>query len=65
MFFNRADYDLASAVPGSFALIPVDGMMQALERDYDRTVAMIFGAAPNFETIMESVRGLQEKINGL
>ena len=27
MFFNRPDFDLASAVPGSFALTPHDGMI--------------------------------------
>ena len=27
MFFNRPDLDLASAIPGSFALTPHDGML--------------------------------------
>lgn len=29
MFFNRPDFDLASAVRGSFALVPHDGMVQS------------------------------------
>jgi hypothetical protein len=32
MFFNRPDLDLASAVPGSFALTPHDGMLADLRR---------------------------------
>ncbi|MEI9986121.1 MAG: hypothetical protein WDN69_24865 [Aliidongia sp.] len=48
MFFDRPDYDLASAAPGSFAIAPIDGMIEALNRDYDNTKAMIFGGAPDF-----------------
>lgn len=46
---DRPDYDLASAVPGSFAIEPVPGMVDALARDYANTTAMIFGAAPSFD----------------
>ncbi len=63
MFFNRADYDLASAVAGTFALTPVEGMKETLSRDYDRTVAMIFGEPPGFDIIMQSIRSLETDIN--
>ncbi|MBU5545359.1 hypothetical protein KQJ07_16065, partial [Enterococcus sp. S133_ASV_20] len=53
MFFNRPDYDLASAVAGSFALAPTPAMTDALERDYANTTAMIFGEAPGFEDILK------------
>jgi Nucleotidyl transferase AbiEii toxin, Type IV TA system len=65
MFFDRSDYDLASARPGTFALTPVESMMQALNVDYDRTVVMIFGNPPKFETIMESIQSLEAEINRL
>ena len=45
MFFDRPDFDLASAQSGSFAFIPVYGMIDALRRDYSSTSAMIFGGA--------------------
>jgi hypothetical protein len=55
MFFNRPDYDLASAVSGTFAIVPANGMIDALARDYANTAAMIFGGAPKFHDILTSV----------
>lgn len=46
MFFNRTDLDLASAVPGSFALTPHDGMLADLRRDYEAMSGIIFGDTP-------------------
>ena len=46
MFFNRPDLDLASAVPGSFALTHRDGMLTELRRDYAAMSGMIFGKIP-------------------
>lgn len=63
MFFDRPDYDLASAAPGSFALAPVDGMVEALNRDYANTTSMIFGAAPGFEEILASAKQIERAIN--
>ena len=36
MFFNRPDFDLANAVPGTFAIAPTTGMIDALRRDYEK-----------------------------
>jgi len=55
MFFDRPDYDLSSAVPGTFAVAPTGTMVDALTRDYTNTIAMIFGEAPAFEKILASV----------
>lgn len=63
MFFDRPDYDLATATPGSFALAPVDGMVETLKRDYGNTTAMIFGAAPGFEEILASAKQIEQAIN--
>jgi hypothetical protein len=59
MFFNRPDYDLASANKGTFALFPAPGMIKALEQDYEATRAMIFGAAPTLDEILESIRAIE------
>jgi hypothetical protein len=64
LFFDRPDYDLASARHGSFALRPVAGMIDALRRDYDQMSAMIFGIAPVFVDVMDSMRNLEARING-
>ncbi len=63
MFFNRPDYDLASARAGSYALSPVPGMTDALERDYRAMVGMIFGAPPKFEEILESIGAIEAAAN--
>lgn len=63
MFFNRPDLDLASAKPGSFAIEPNAGMLERLRRDYDNTVAMIFGAAPTFEQILHSIHEIAAAAN--
>jgi hypothetical protein len=63
MFFDRPDYDLASAVPGSFAIAPAPKMVDALTRDYANTAAMIFGTPPSFDDILESARQIEQDIN--
>jgi hypothetical protein len=65
MFFNRPDYDLASAVAGSFALAPTPAMTDALERDYANTTAMIFGEAPGFEDILKSIAEIERIANNV
>jgi Nucleotidyl transferase AbiEii toxin, Type IV TA system len=64
MFFDRPDYDLASAQPPTFALAPHNGMVEALRRDYAAMAAMIFGPAPAFEAVLASVEHLEAIING-
>ena len=64
MFFNRPDYDLASAAPPTFALVPEGAMYDDLRRDYAAMTAMIFGQPPDFEAIVESVASLQSAVNG-
>jgi hypothetical protein len=65
MFFDRPDYDLASAVPPSFALAPHDAMIDALRRDYGAMAAMIFGPPPNFDLVLESVSRLETMLNAV
>lgn len=62
-FFNRPDFDLASAVPGTFSLRPVGDMIERLARDYDNTRAMIFGDAPDFDDILLSIEQIEDKLN--
>ena len=63
MFFDRPDYDLASAIPGTFAITPINGMVDALRRDYANTMAMIFGTAPEFDEIAASIKQLENAAN--
>jgi len=63
MFFDRPDYDLSSAVPGTFSVAPTGAMVEALSRDYDNTIAMIFGNAPAFDEILGSVQTIELALN--
>ena len=62
-FFNRPDYDLGSAVPGTFSLRPVGDMIGRLARDYDNTRTMIFGDAPAFDDILSSIGEIEDRLN--
>ena len=62
-FFDRPDYDLASAIPGTFAVAPVGEMTDALRRDYANTTAMIFGVPPAFDEILSSAAAIEQAIN--
>ena len=64
MFFNRPDFDLAHAEPGSFALLPHDDMVDQLRRDYAAMRIMIFGDVPSFDDILASVARLEALVNG-
>lgn len=63
MFFDRPDFDLASAEPGSFALIPIDGMIDALRRDYANTAGMIFWEPPDFDALLAAVSTIEASAN--
>lgn len=63
MFFDRPDYDLATAKSCTFAISPSDGMIDALRRDYDNTTGMIFGEPPPFEAVVASARAVEAFIN--
>lgn len=64
MFFNRPDFDLASAAKGSFHLVPAKEMREALRRDYAATEVMIFGKAPAFDEIIVSIEKIEAMANG-
>src|ERR1035438_3933892 len=64
MFFNRPDFDLATATPGSYALVPHHEMLTNLEQDYRAMSGMIFGEAPAFGAIIDSIVNLEKRLNG-
>jgi hypothetical protein len=63
MFFNRTDFDLASAVPGCFALTPHDGMLADLRRDYVAMSGMIFGPIPIVDEVIVAIAELEQRLN--
>ncbi len=58
---NWARYDLAQI--GTLKLVPPDHVVATLKRDYAQMQIMIFGHAPEFEEILEVLKGLETEIN--
>jgi hypothetical protein len=63
MFFNRPDFDLASAKALTFALCPEGDMIDDLRQDYRAMSGMIFGDPPPFEDVIEAIAELQNALN--
>jgi hypothetical protein len=63
LFFDRPDYDLASATLGTFALMPLAEMTDAVARDYRDMVGMIFGTPPAFDEVLASITAIEGAIN--
>jgi hypothetical protein len=64
MFFNRPAFVLESAHPPNFVLTPEGDMYDELRRDYAAMSGMIFGDAPPFEAIVQSVVELEHSLRG-
>ena len=62
-FFNRPDFNLATAEPGTFSIAPPEDMAVRLMGDYKNTEAMIFGEAPSFDAILASIAALEGQLN--
>jgi len=63
MFFNRPDFDLASAQAPTYALFTEGAMMDSLRQDYRAMSTMIFGEPPSFDEVMEAIAGLEDSVN--
>lgn len=53
------------AKPGSLRLLPPDHHADELRRDYQSMQAMLFGAVPTFDEIMQGLAALEKSINGI
>jgi hypothetical protein len=58
-----ARYDLAR--PGSLRLLPSEKRRATLQRDYRSMEVMIFGAPPEFDKVMQTLKAIEEEINTL
>ena len=65
LFFkaNWAHYD--EAKPGTLRLVPRDNQVSQLKNDYRQMQQMFFEEPPSFERIMEKLRIIEDKINGI
>jgi Nucleotidyl transferase AbiEii toxin, Type IV TA system len=65
LMFRAPDHRYDRAIPGSFRLVPTEDMQKKLAADYRKMSAMIFGQAPAFDTVMQSIRQLEEFLNSM
>lgn len=64
-FYPRGWAKYQEAVPETLKLIPPEYRFAALEADYRAMRDMLYGDIPAFETVMKTVRTLEEEINML
>jgi hypothetical protein len=64
-FYPRGWAKYEEAKPGSFCLMPPKQSEKELENDYKSMIEMLYGDYPDFDTIMQDIRQLQDEINTL
>jgi hypothetical protein len=62
-FFDKASQQELAA-EGNFLIYPSDEMIPPLRRDYEQMSAMIFGATPTFDEILETIRSASTQLQG-
>lgn len=62
-FFASAWAHYDTARPGTFQLLPEGKALDDLKRDYQEMGTMIFGKAPEWDTVAQGLRGLERRIN--
>ena len=65
LFFHSGWAHYRTAVPGSIRLLPTKGRIGEMRRDYEAMAEMIFAEPPSFDTILQVIGELEERINTL
>lgn len=64
IFFNRAWMKLGEAIPGKLNILPKDSLfLEKLKNDYQDMQMMMLGDAPSFDSVIDDIQKLEEKIN--
>lgn len=53
------------ATPSEIKLLPREEHMKQLRDDYGKMAGMLFGDIPEFDTLLQSLKALEEEINVL
>ncbi len=64
-FYPRPWAKYEEAVPGTIKLFPPYYRRAALKADYEVMKDMLFNDKPDFDTVMSSIKQLEEEINRL
>ena len=64
VFFPAAWARYEDAKRGTLRIVPPDTRLSELEQDYRKMQEMIFGEPPAFESLLDTLREIERKING-
>ncbi|WP_315837426.1 hypothetical protein [Bradyrhizobium prioriisuperbiae] len=62
---NHDAVRLDQATPGTFGIVPADGMLEPLKADYQKMAGMIFGDVPSFEDIIGKIKTAEATLNAV
>tara|TARA_R110000782_G_scaffold124850_7_gene216357 strand:- start:4464 stop:5282 length:819 start_codon:yes stop_codon:yes gene_type:complete len=62
-FYPRGWANYALAKPGSFRLVPVGHVLNSVRTDYVEMENMIFGEVPSLDSILDTLKNLEDEIN--
>ena len=65
LYFRSGWANYETAIPGTMRLVPLEARLDGLRRDYANTRDMVFGDAPPFDALVETIRALETEINSL
>ncbi len=63
LMFRRGWEKLGEAKPGSVHLVPQDEIQDDLANDYEAMSGMMFGEAPEFASVLDQLRRIEDAIN--
>ncbi len=63
LFFGSPDLGLETALPGTFTLLPVPAMREALSKDYEAMGGMIFGGVPDLDDVLAAIAEVERIVN--
>ena len=64
VFFRQNWVDYSTLVQGQLRLVPTESQMSDWRSDYNNMQQeMFFGVAPDFDSVIEKVRGFQDRFN--
>ena len=64
-FFSSAWANYAAAKPGTFRLVPDAERLDVLRKDYAAMQAMMFGESPKWDSIVDELKQLENRINAV
>jgi len=64
-YFRAGWAQYETAIPGTLSIVPNPYLQEVLEKDYAQMQHMLFGDKPEFQTIIESLKGFEETVNNL